>query len=141
MSHLYNATALIEAHSAIYDPNGPLAIVAFLAFGAVASILWTRYFRTRPRAKWMRTLLVGTTFMSLGFICRFVEMVSTLGLGSSRHLSVFVFWAKEGVCADEVASSSFSCRHVLSWHRTTSLYRVWLLTLMQRIVCLSNKRP
>lgn len=48
-----------------------MAIIAFLAFGAVAVTLWIRYFRTKPRAKYMRTLLVGTTFMSLGFICRF----------------------------------------------------------------------
>ena len=29
------------------------------------------YYRTRPRAKYMRILCIGATFMSIGYICRF----------------------------------------------------------------------
>ncbi|RSH93616.1 hypothetical protein EHS25_006262 [Saitozyma podzolica] len=56
---------------AIYDPNGAAAIIAFVVFGVFAVGLWTRYFRTRPRAKWTRCVCLGSTFMSIGFICRF----------------------------------------------------------------------
>jgi hypothetical protein len=29
------------------------------------------YFRSQPRAKWIRSVCLGSTFMSIGFICRF----------------------------------------------------------------------
>ncbi|WVW79663.1 hypothetical protein I302_101632 [Kwoniella bestiolae CBS 10118] len=57
---------------AIYNPNGPAAIIAFLVFGGVAVGLWTRYFRFgKPRPKFALQTILGTTFMALGFICRF----------------------------------------------------------------------
>ncbi|WWC89071.1 uncharacterized protein L201_003989 [Kwoniella dendrophila CBS 6074] len=57
---------------AIYNPNGPAAIIAFIVFGGLAITLWTKYFRSgKPRPKYTLQTILGTTFMSLGFICRF----------------------------------------------------------------------
>ncbi|WWC59486.1 uncharacterized protein I303_102042 [Kwoniella dejecticola CBS 10117] len=56
---------------AIYDPNGPAAVIAFLVFGGIAIALWTRYFRFgKPRPKFSLQTIFGATFMALGFICR-----------------------------------------------------------------------
>ncbi|GHJ85046.1 hypothetical protein NliqN6_1448 [Naganishia liquefaciens] len=58
---------------ALYNPKGAPAIIFFLLFLAVAIGLWTRYFRMKPRAKWMLPATLGTLLMSIGFLVRYTR--------------------------------------------------------------------
>ncbi|KAK1921491.1 RTA1 like protein-domain-containing protein [Papiliotrema laurentii] len=64
----------VDGAIALYDPNGPAAIIAFLVFGAVAVAYWIRYFRAqKPWPRYMLSVILGTTFTSLGYLCRFTR--------------------------------------------------------------------
>ena len=154
MRFLLNRRSLRSLYRAIYDPNGPAAILAFIAYGIVAVALWWRgyqqaqydrvgqltdfltyasgYYRVpKPRAKYMRPTCIGATFMSLGYLIRFTRRngISAWSWLFETLVCPTIIESRNTTTAARLTlpltASSSSCRPSSFWLKTMSYCPAW----------------